>query len=71
MNAEEVRGYALGTLEEWFDGYFGENPQYRAKLADYSDDWADFVITPMGRYGPDAWREQRFRIQIHVKEIQT
>lgn len=69
MNAEEVRGYALGTLEEWFDGYFGEKPQYRAKLADYTDDWAEFTITPIGQYGPEVLKERRFRVRISVEEV--
>lgn len=68
MSPEEVRGYVLGTVEEWFGGYFGEGPQYRARLADYDDDWADFTVTPMGRYGPEDDDTQRFRVRVLVEE---
>lgn len=63
----EVRSNVIGVIGEWFE-YFGENPQYRVILMDYSDEWIDFAIAAIGEYGPEL-KTRRFRVHVSVEEV--
>lgn len=59
----EVRSNVIGVIGEWFE-YFGENPQYRVILMDYSDDWVEVGISVIGEL-----ETRRFRVNVSVEEV--